>query len=209
MNRMIRIGLLGVAGVATLSGCTVGSSEFTCPGVPKGMACQSTRDVYQRTEGSMDEIDDASSKPKQPSAPRVVGGGRKQTTASSHQRTPTRSGATTAGGDRPGRAARSAVSTQRERVTPVRQREDLPIRKPAQVMRIWVAPWEDRDGNLHMSGLIYTEIVKRRWSIGVPRAEGGGVTRPLTAPTPRQSNSTSASSAEQSARSQRGSNDGS
>ena len=42
----------------------------------------------------------------------------------------------------------------------------IPIRTPAQVMRIWIAPWEDESGSLHVTGLVYTEIEKRKWNIG-------------------------------------------
>jgi conjugal transfer pilus assembly protein TraV len=41
-----------------------------------------------------------------------------------------------------------------------------PIRTPAQVMRIWIAPWEDSDGDLMVSGYVYTELEPRRWMIG-------------------------------------------
>lgn len=44
----------------------------------------------------------------------------------------------------------------------------VPIRTPARVMRIWIAPWEDGDGDLIVSGYVYTEIEPRRWLIGLP-----------------------------------------
>jgi hypothetical protein len=44
----------------------------------------------------------------------------------------------------------------------------VPIRVPAQVMRIWIAPWEDDHGDLHAPGYLYTEIAPRRWTIGEP-----------------------------------------
>lgn len=44
--------------------------------------------------------------------------------------------------------------------------QPIPIRTPAQVMRIWVSPWEDKSGDLVMPGYIYTEIEPRRWIIG-------------------------------------------
>jgi conjugal transfer pilus assembly protein TraV len=50
---------------------------------------------------------------------------------------------------------------------PVPKIEDpTPIRTPAQVMRIWIAPWEDSDGDLMVSGYVYTELEPRRWMIG-------------------------------------------
>jgi conjugal transfer pilus assembly protein TraV len=42
----------------------------------------------------------------------------------------------------------------------------LPLRTPSRVMRIWVAPWEAEDSDLHLTKLIYTEIEPRRWTIG-------------------------------------------
>ena len=45
-------------------------------------------------------------------------------------------------------------------------RDPTPIREPARVMRIWIAPWEDLRGNLMVSNYVYTEVETRRWSIG-------------------------------------------
>jgi conjugal transfer pilus assembly protein TraV len=41
-----------------------------------------------------------------------------------------------------------------------------PIRTPSQVMRIWVAPWEDKDNDLVWSQFIDTEVEKRKWNYG-------------------------------------------
>jgi conjugal transfer pilus assembly protein TraV len=43
-----------------------------------------------------------------------------------------------------------------------------PIRIPTVVLRIWTAPWEDQDGDLHQSGYIYCEINEKRgrWLFG-------------------------------------------
>lgn len=50
---------------------------------------------------------------------------------------------------------------------PVPKIEDpTPIRTPSQVMRIWIAPWEDADGDLMVSNYVYTELEPRRWMIG-------------------------------------------
>ena len=50
---------------------------------------------------------------------------------------------------------------------PVPKIEDpTPIRTPSQVMRIWIAPWEDTDGDLMVSNYVYTELEPRRWMIG-------------------------------------------
>ena len=46
------------------------------------------------------------------------------------------------------------------------QDNPLPIRTPEQVMEIWIAPWEDSQDSLHMASTVYTEIEKRRWTVG-------------------------------------------
>ena len=56
-------------------------------------------------------------------------------------------------------------------VTPLQQpvpkiEDPTPIRTPSQVMRIWIAPWEDADGDLMVSNYVYTELEPRRWMIG-------------------------------------------
>ncbi|KZL22689.1 TraV family lipoprotein [Pseudovibrio sp. Ad37] len=43
-----------------------------------------------------------------------------------------------------------------------------PIRSPAQVMRIWVAPREDTSGDLVMSGYVFTELEPRKWVVSAP-----------------------------------------
>ncbi len=51
--------------------------------------------------------------------------------------------------------------------SPLPRIEDpTPIRTPSQVMRIWIAPWEDAEGDLNVSGYVYTELEPRRWMIG-------------------------------------------
>ena len=42
----------------------------------------------------------------------------------------------------------------------------LPLRTPSRIMRIWIAPWETEDSDLHLTKLIYTEIEPRRWMVG-------------------------------------------
>ena len=58
--------------------------------------------------------------------------------------------------------------------------DPLALRMPAQVMRIWIAPWEDSRGDLHAPGYLYTEIEPRRWALGAAaEAERATLIRPL------------------------------
>ncbi len=52
------------------------------------------------------------------------------------------------------------------RIAVPRIHQPLPIRTQASVMRIWMAPWEDDDGDLHADGFLYTEIEGRKWNLG-------------------------------------------
>lgn len=53
--------------------------------------------------------------------------------------------------------------------------ESRPIRIPPMILRIWTAPWEDQDGDLHKAGYIYSEITapRGRWIIGEKDVESG------------------------------------
>ena len=63
---------------------------------------------------------------------------------------------------------------------PPRPEGPVPLRLPAQVMRVWIAPWEDSRGDLHAPGYLYTEIEPRRWSLGAPaEPERDTLIRPL------------------------------
>jgi conjugal transfer pilus assembly protein TraV len=55
----------------------------------------------------------------------------------------------------------------------------VPVRTPAEVMRIWIAPWEDDAGDLIVTGHLYTEIEPRRWVIGEPTSNTQPSLRPL------------------------------
>lgn len=53
-----------------------------------------------------------------------------------------------------------------------------PVRVPATVMRIWLAPWIDSHDNLHFPERIFTEIEPRRWAYGSNEYNGRGMTVP-------------------------------
>ncbi len=65
--------------------------------------------------------------------------------------------------------------------------QPIPIRTQAKVMRIWMAPWEDDDGDLHADGYLYTEIESRRWNLGDRFRSPGTAISPLSVQTPTSS----------------------
>lgn len=53
-----------------------------------------------------------------------------------------------------------------------------PVRVPATVMRIWLAPWIDSKDDLHFPSHIYTEIQARTWAFGENEFSGRGMVVP-------------------------------
>lgn len=53
-----------------------------------------------------------------------------------------------------------------------------PVREPAQVVRIWIAPWVDRADNLNLAQYQFAEIKPRTWSVGLKESTGSGYVIP-------------------------------
>ncbi len=56
-----------------------------------------------------------------------------------------------------------------------------PVLQPAQVLRIWIAPWVDEYQDLHGASHVFTEITPRRWSFGAQGVAIPRVTYPYQA----------------------------
>ncbi len=124
-----------------LSGC---STQYGCKGLPEDPACLSAVEAYQITDKA-----NATVRPSDANAP--VTGNPGSSTSSAQ-------GPASTLADTDNRRANSA---------PVPKIDDpTPIRTPSKVMRIWVAPWEDADGDLNFSGYLFTELEPRRWMVG-------------------------------------------
>lgn len=132
---------LALACIGALAGCA--TTKYQCP-TPTGVACMGARDVYKLTnapgKAGIQAATGVLSKDGHLVSPKPVAQGEGETS--------------------------SPESTQ---IIPLPKPGDvIPIREQAAVMRIWIAPWEDTDGNLVMATRIYTEIEPRRWSVGEP-----------------------------------------
>lgn len=153
---------LGLAlAVVSATGCTsilsVGSPEYGCSGLPEGVQCMSARDVYAATNDGHVPV------PLNPQE--------NDTKKDSKKGEQVSSGKTN---EQKGRDI--VVDTY---VAPNLPDKPVPIRTPAQVMRIWVAPWEDTNGDLITTGYVYTEIEPRRWVIGEPEMFKSPTLKPL------------------------------
>jgi conjugal transfer pilus assembly protein TraV len=139
-----------------LTGCanslTVGSSEYGCSGLPEGVSCMSAREVYNLTEQPGPVRADPNSISED------GGAADRAAKAALLERRGTRDqggSARFSNTDNPDVLAASPVNN-----------DPVPIRTRAKVMRVWVAPWESTNGDLNVSGLVFTELEERRWNIG-------------------------------------------
>jgi conjugal transfer pilus assembly protein TraV len=140
------------------AGCgTVGEKEFACPGRPPGVHCMSATEVYKATERSdRVEVTADHALGQDPNAAKKKKTRRRQPESSPDSQSI----------DAPGSASTHnpnllLTATQLPAID-----KPLPIRTPAQVMRVWMAPWEDAKGILHAGGYSFIEIEARRWMLG-------------------------------------------
>ena len=171
--------LLMLGGVMTmtsgLTGCAyfnVGEEEFSCSGMPGSVYCHSTRDVYESTNDGavpspMDK-DGAYNEECEDCVKSPMDGGPAVTTVD-------------AAGTSGEGATRLAASDEviDNYVTPALPERPVPIRTPSQVMRIWVAPYIDSNGDYNAPGYVYTEIEPRRWVLAKEYEEASRVFQPL------------------------------
>ncbi len=144
-----------------LAGCAVGSSRFSCPGMPQGVRCANVTDIYELTN-TVDRIEATAEDPLGDDAERAAD-------ARAAQRFPVEAGEAAAAGDSPAsRRPTRPTGARTGWVQPPRVDRPTPVRTPAQVMRVWMAPWEDTRGVLHVGGYHFVEVAARRWTIGGP-----------------------------------------
>ena len=156
MNSLLR-GIAAAIAAAAVSGCAaVGQPDFSCNGMPGNVTCLDAMTVYELTS---DPALDAAVRAE---VARLSEAGETDIDTKAlvaqikGQRAYTQTGSTTL-------------------MAPLTQ--PMPVLEPARVVRIWVAPWIDVKGDLHMPGYLFSEITPRRWSFG--EAEVGN-TRVLT-----------------------------
>lgn len=142
-----------------LSGCGGhGGSAFSCKGLPDGKNCASTRKNFERTNGS---------EPILPYTAKGEGSQRKGSRRRGDDPTPI-AGSTAAMKSAARGSADDGVNVfVTDSVLPAYQRP-YPVRTPAVVMRVWMAPYEDETGNLHDGRFVFREVQTRQWTIGSP-----------------------------------------
>lgn len=167
--------LILVGGVVLTSGCAsvvgIGESEYKCPATD-GVHCKPTREIYEMThDGNVPE-------PTVSEKKSIFGKNKKARKTSDETLTEGKEG---------GAETKQSKDTVIDNyVAPRLPDRPVPIRTPAHVMRIWIAPWEDTNGDLNTTGYMYTEIEARRWVIGAGESKADPVLRPLQQIQPTQ-----------------------
>ena len=147
--------IAGVAGCSTASG--IGRGDFSCAGPTPGTACIDSMSVYEITsdpqlqEAVIAELQRAAEKEEEVDPHEVLARIRAQHSP-----------------------VTESVSNIIEPIS-----QPKPILKPAQVVRIWIAPWVDRKGDLHMPGYVFSEITPRRWELGEPETGTSTILAPV------------------------------
>lgn len=147
------------ATILVLSGCastlnTASNSTFGC-GLPKGQTCKTPTAVYNSTHGTGQQT--------QYDTP--VGNNSTNTTSAAAK---DGKDASTQGGAHLvlGGHIHSTVNGPR------------PVREPAQIVRIWIAPWVDASDTLHLAQYQFAEVQPRTWTVGLEEKRGGGYVIP-------------------------------
>lgn len=168
MNRKAIV--LVLTSMAALQGCSgfgVGESEYSCDGYADGITCASAREVYQQTSSGADPHEGHDHGKDEKAAPEKDDGERAH---EGHRRASVQR---RAGGIE---SESEPVDRQQPESRQVGQHVAIdgptPIRTQAKVMRAWVDSYEDQKGDLHIPGLIYTEVQERRWNIGNQASSG-------------------------------------
>lgn len=148
LKKMKYIAALGV--LSALTGCaSMGESNFKCKGYPDGLACHSPQEVLKLTDGDdyKAQINKAAREARSEEGEEVEDSSLLKEDSS--------------------QLRKEKVNTENVlNVIPEHSKGVIPLRTPAQVMRIQVRPWESETNDLFVPGYIYTEIEPRRWMIG-------------------------------------------
>jgi len=162
---MINLRNLTLCATVLLSGCAsswnVGESEFDCTGEPVDPSCMSARQVYEATNDGKRPISGFNYK------------NQKMVKSASIEEQDA---------EIPGEYETVNETIVKNYVAPNLPDRPVPVRTPAKVMRIWVAPWEDKAGDLNTVGYIYTEIEPRKWVLGSKAYDSNVILRPLQTP---------------------------
>ena len=191
MIRIARLALLTL----TLSGCAStlsgvgGTRSYACK-APVGALCTSVSGVYANALHGMAEVPRPPQRTPAPTLLGDVSGASKVTSPFAVAKPVTAS--KPASLDRPGSQSTSEPSfASAPKANGTALGSDPALRSEPRVLRLWIAPWEDSDGDLHDASFVHVVVDTGRWLIErvrpVPRNRLDSTTPPATTATPSQS----------------------
>jgi conjugal transfer pilus assembly protein TraV len=158
---------------AVMSGCASmagvgGTAEYSCK-APEGVKCDSVSGTYTNSvENNLpSQRHGGRATPQDEAAPtRIEAPGAKRSLASAVYVTPALAPL----------AAGSDVALPPAAYTP------MPLRSPARVLRLWVKPWEDADGDLMDQLYVYVPVDNGRWLVDHTQRRIRDAYAPIKAP---------------------------
>jgi conjugal transfer pilus assembly protein TraV len=155
-----------VSGCASMAGVG-GTSEYSCK-APEGVKCDSVSGTYYNSvENNLPSQRQGGRASPQEAAPtRMEALAGKRSVASAIYVTP--ASITSATGS--GVALPPAAYTS------------MPLRSPARVLRLWVKPWEDADGDLMDQVYVYVPVDNGRWLVDHTQRQIRDAYAPIKAP---------------------------
>ena len=163
----VAIGCAVVSGCASMAGVG-GTSAYSCK-APEGVKCDSVSGTYynsvennlpsQRQGGRATPPDEAA-----PTRVEALAG--KRSVASAVYVTP----------------ALVPLATGSGVALPPAAYTSLPLRSPARVLRLWVKPWEDADGDLMDQLYVYVPVDNGRWLVDRTQRQIRDAYAPIKAP---------------------------
>ena len=190
MIRIAHIALLtlGLSGCASSLSGVGGTQNYACK-APIGALCTSVSGVYANALHGMAEV------PRPPlttAAPNKLG----NTNAVTKVGSPISSAESLISSRSPAAAdlefGSLSVTTSGASAQPngAASGAEPALRSNPRVLRLWIAPWEDSDGDLHDAALVHVVVNTGRWLIErvrpVPRSRLGGITPPTAMARPPQ-----------------------
>ena len=153
-----RAASLGAAilAVSVSVGCTVGEKKFACPGRPAGVHCMTTSQIYDATQNT-DTVP--------PTADKALGDDPRALNdrSAANPKGKAKSSAPAADSAAP---VNGAAAIQVPNVPYPMVEKPVPVRVPARVMRVWIAPWSDSHDRLHGGEDAFVNVAEGRWIFG-------------------------------------------
>ena len=155
-----------VAGCASMAGVG-GTSEYSCK-APEGVKCDSVSGTYYNSvENNLPSQRQGGRAAPQEAAPtRMEAFAGKRSVASAVYVTP----------------ASAPFAVGSGVALPPAAYTSMPLRSPARVLRLWVKPWEDADGDLMDQLYVYVPVDNGRWLVDHTQRQIRDAYAPIKAP---------------------------